>query len=449
MSRILKSGITRLALGLACGGFFAPAALAQMPVQVHELATDDPNYLANATDPGTGTFVAISGIGQVLGASQDDIDTMHAAYGGAGWRFVNGGALHGDLYVNKYKASAPPGASGGAHLNITYNRDPGDPPLANLFWLQIVNGPVLTGGTPAVDPVPPDDSLPFYFTSAEESGFRDPMVGDGDYGFDDAPETPYPAAPGGPAPTTSGFGAMLYLVSWDGSSHDVMVHSGFSWAFYMIRYPRCCMMNSARPADEQPSSPLLASGPFVLLAGGGRRARRRRSFTAFAGIALLMVFIVFAYPLLAAQGQVSPRRKLPANSCRLALKLAQKEYKEGEPIAISLRFRNASSVPVTIWSSGFYVNHNVIVTDDDREVVQTTEFGKRCQEMFDSPSGARGKNFPIEIAPGETCSEGSVADLTRLYVLKPGRYQVRVIYRDEHPPTPVQVTSNSVAFEVQ
>lgn len=42
----------------------------------------------------------------------------------------------------------------------------------------------------------------------------------------------------------------------------------------------------------------------------------------------------------------------------------------------------------------FYVNHNVIVIDKDQEIVETTEFGKRCQRIFGTAGAVRGKNSP-------------------------------------------------------
>lgn len=122
-------------------------------------------------------------------------------------------------------------------------------------------------------------------------------------------------------------------------------------------------------------------------------------------------------------------------------------FRRGDRISLTLSIKNRSKEPVTIWLSGFWPNHRVVVTDARGKEPPLTKDGKVRRDVF-APSGARDKNSPQVLAAGESHREMSNLDLTTLYELRPGRYRVRATYHDTSPPAPMRVVSNAVAFEV-
>ncbi|MBX6315012.1 MAG: hypothetical protein IRY99_19170 [Isosphaeraceae bacterium] len=130
------------------------------------------------------------------------------------------------------------------------------------------------------------------------------------------------------------------------------------------------------------------------------------------------------------------------------LTVPKEVFRPGEPIPLTLKFDNRSGRPVTIWSSGFWPNHRVVVMDERGEEAPLTDIGKERRDLF-APGGARDKNAPRVLSAGETYREGLDLDVTRLYRLGPGRYHVQVTYHDIQGPTPLRVTSNAAAFEIK
>lgn len=123
-------------------------------------------------------------------------------------------------------------------------------------------------------------------------------------------------------------------------------------------------------------------------------------------------------------------------------------YRSGEPIQLSLSFENPTEAAVTIWLSGFWPNHEILVTDDAGEEPPLTEDGKRRRAAF-APDGERDKNAPRVLSPGMRYRDAKGLDLTDLYRFEKGTYQVRAAYHDMQEPTPLYAATKAIAFEVK
>lgn len=122
-------------------------------------------------------------------------------------------------------------------------------------------------------------------------------------------------------------------------------------------------------------------------------------------------------------------------------------FQRGEPVRLSLKLRNTSSGPLTIWLSGFWPNHQVRVTDETGVEPPLTAFGVSVLSAF-APGGDRDKNSPLVLRVGAVHQETTDLDLARLYRLGPGRYKVSVTYHDLQPPTPMLLTTAPLPFEI-
>src|SRR5262249_51166627 len=136
-----------------------------------------------------------------------------------------------------------------------------------------------------------------------------------------------------------------------------------------------------------------------------------------------------------------------AKVVELTLELSKRSYATGEPIHVRSAIRNGTDQEVTIWLSGFWPNHRVVVTDvEDHEPAFTT-FGRSCRDAF-APGGGRDKNVALKLRPGESYAAGPKCDLNALYRFKPGRYHLAITYEDLQGPTPLKVTSKVAAFDI-
>ena len=119
----------------------------------------------------------------------------------------------------------------------------------------------------------------------------------------------------------------------------------------------------------------------------------------------------------------------------------------GESIAITFTIENKSEQPITIWQSGFWPNHLLIVKDQFDQEPTLTERGRLCRDAF-KPDGPRKKNIPVLVQPGTSDVERFRLDLTTLYQLAPGQYTLRITYEDRVGPTPLAVSSDPVSFVI-
>lgn len=367
-----------------------------------------------------------------------------------GWTFAGGGQLSGTLTVNSYAAAAT-ASQGGASISIAYSPGPNDPPLASLHWIQVIwtNEPLGGATSPYVDPVPNDDNLPFYWTLSEDGSMKNGSTGA--YSFSDAPSRGYPPPPDAGVSSVS-WGADLYLCSWDGQT-TVTIYDGVNWGWYIEQYPMTCMRSHGHPVQEEHTTQLSSMYPFILVGWPRRRRAGRSSIGRFHGpiTAVLIIVFVLALPQLAHAQKSSKGGGSQIASLALKLEKATYRQKDTEPIKAQLTFRNRLfDESITIWSSGFWTNHRLIVKDErGKESLELTDLGKKYMGMFSPKGGPRDKNAPIVVPPGESHIERVPGDLKQLYKFKPGKYTLQVLYEDTRPPTPLRVFSNRVEFTIE
>jgi|GEM_PF-3534449 len=129
---------------------------------------------------------------------------------------------------------------------------------------------------------------------------------------------------------------------------------------------------------------------------------------------------------------------------RSKITLAKTKFKVGEPILVTYEIKNFSGEPKTVWHSGFWPNHEIVVMNSEGKEPELTAGGKQVRNAF-SPQGQREKNVPYSLKPGAEDKAWEKYDVLGLYDLsKPGKYAVQYIYEEN-----VRVVSNMVSFEIE
>lgn len=407
------------------------------------------DWTPSASYQGTCAFVGLTpseNLTHLSGPTSAESTAMRSQF--PGWTFTGGGQLNSTLTVNSYGASAT-SSMGGGSLSLTYAPAASDPSLASLHWIQMVstNAPLGGATSPYVDPAPNDDTLPFFWTLVEDSTKKNGTAVT--YTFSDGATRPYPTPP----KNSVSWSGDLYLCSWDGNK-GVTIYDEVSWGWYIEQYPTPCLRSGGQPVFDESTVQLSGLYPFLVVGGLRRRRRRasRRWLGAFPGaiLAVLVIAFVLPSPLLADVRKLS--KGGGSQIARLTLKLDKATQKEKEPKPIKLELKYTNRLlddPITIWRSGFWPNHKVLVESEENDAeVPLTDMGKQYMKAF-SPNGGRDKNVPRVIPAGESYIEPTPVDLGLLYKLKPGKYRVQVLYEDDQPPTPFHLRSNQVAFTIE
>jgi RNA polymerase sigma factor (sigma-70 family) len=133
---------------------------------------------------------------------------------------------------------------------------------------------------------------------------------------------------------------------------------------------------------------------------------------------------------------------------RARVSLLRSKFIVGDPIEVSYVVKNVSKEEQTLWHSGFWPNHQVIVHDLFGKEAPLTNFGRQARRAF-SPGGVRDENALVKVPPGgEDATEGKY-DLLRLYDLsRPGVYTVQYIYQEKWGGWEGRLPSNVFRFEV-
>jgi hypothetical protein len=138
--------------------------------------------------------------------------------------------LSGTLNIDQYKATTSGDDNGGGLLEGTYTRAATDPAIADLHWIQMVATNRPLGGGPTtgyIDPRPNDDTLPFYWTLAEDTSAADGNKTATTYHFFDNSSRNATADP-----DFITWRGELMLASWDGSNPgNVTVYDGIGWGW--------------------------------------------------------------------------------------------------------------------------------------------------------------------------------------------------------------------------
>ena len=164
---------------------------------------------------------------------------------------------HGNLSVDKYNATAPFKAFGGAELQARYTKAAGDADM-NLQWIQLVkpvgfsfdpdetfnantgastgNGPIAAANGMFIDPYPNDgtDGGPFYWNETEWPRFQNGSDNFGAFSlkFSDRPRVAVQLG------ETKSMLFELYLVNWDGNANGTVEFlDGIQWGFTVTPTP--------------------------------------------------------------------------------------------------------------------------------------------------------------------------------------------------------------------
>lgn len=133
-----------------------------------------------------------------------------------------------------------------------------------------------------------------------------------------------------------------------------------------------------------------------------------------------------------------------AHGLAASLTASQAVFPSGQAVEVRYRIKNVSGREVTVWNSGFWPNHRLVVVDERDVEIALTEAGKEALAAFD-PNGPRRKNIAVPLAPGAIDVQYASLDLRRYFQLTPGKYRARCLYHEG----PVMVWSNSLAIEIQ
>lgn len=192
----------------------------------------------------------------VASADQAVQDALKAQFPSWTFTYSDADALDGNLIVNRYLASAS-SPFGGGLLDATYVVGNGDPVVANLRWIQLVttNAPLNGAVSPYIDPVPNDDTLPFYWTTPEDTSNANVATSCGNYAEGSKTDTRYHFGDCSTrnmsifnAPVT--WSGELVLASWTDpggnkwinasppiASQNVTVYGGIQWGWRITAAP--------------------------------------------------------------------------------------------------------------------------------------------------------------------------------------------------------------------
>jgi hypothetical protein len=194
------------------------------------------NHVASLVIPPDGDTVTLTPdpVTHVAGASAAMQAQLAAAFPAWTFTFAVGG-LAGTLNIDQYKATSSGAHNGGGLLEATYTRAAGDPTIANLHWIQLVDTNKPLGGTttPYIDPRPNDDTLPFYWTLAEDGQAANGNKTANTYHFFDNSNRTCTAHP-----ETINWAGELLLASWDNNDPGaVTVYDGVKWGWTLHCVP--------------------------------------------------------------------------------------------------------------------------------------------------------------------------------------------------------------------
>ena len=136
------------------------------------------------------------------------------------------------------------------------------------------------------------------------------------------------------------------------------------------------------------------------------------------------------------------------NGLRAKVSLARKQFGVHEPIVPQYVVENVSQVEQTLWHSGFWPNHQILLRDAGGNEPPLTAEGQARRHAF-SPGGPRDKNAPWKLKASQQDDTEGQYDLATLYDLsKPGRYAVQYVYEEKQGGWEGRLASNEAEFEV-
>jgi len=158
-----------------------------------------------------------------------DATLITSAYDG--WTVTKAtAATGGSIAVNTYEAAWASATLGGAKITAGYTQSNAVPAGSSLQWIQVIttNVPLNGATSPYLDPVPNDDTLPFYWNSTP-GDLAHAAPTSKSVKFDD-----FSRRGTASLATTNpiNWNAQLYLAEYDGNK-NVIVRDGISWGWSM------------------------------------------------------------------------------------------------------------------------------------------------------------------------------------------------------------------------
>lgn len=119
--------------------------------------------------------------------------------------------------------------------------------------------------------------------------------------------------------------------------------------------------------------------------------------------------------------------------------------------------QNHSDQPIVIFKCGFGSNHSIILVDEFGQEPPLKEQGQYAKTLFENWPN-RDQTIPVTVYPGN--SNRDTIDLANFYDLKPGKYRLKVRFRDQAVSSDrftgkkqaffmIDIVSNELLFEVK
>lgn len=130
---------------------------------------------------------------------------------------------------------------------------------------------------------------------------------------------------------------------------------------------------------------------------------------------------------------------------RMVISLPGREF-GNQPLMLTCEFQNHSANPIVIFKSDFGCNHSIIPKDGNGIEPTLTKLGSYLKERFKNGRN-RDRNIPVNVLPGKTSQE--TIDLARCYEFKPGKYRVKVLYREWCHNNIKSITRESIVIKIE
>lgn len=138
--------------------------------------------------------------------------------------------------------------------------------------------------------------------------------------------------------------------------------------------------------------------------------------------------------------------KSPSNKDYLmVISLPGREFGKG-PMMLTCEFQNHSEKPIVIYQSDFGCNHSIILKDGTGNEPKLTKLGSYLKERFKNGRN-RDQNIPVNVLTGKTSHE--TIDLARCYEFRPGKYRVKVLFREWCEKNIKAKTKESIIIEIE
>jgi RNA polymerase sigma factor (sigma-70 family) len=127
---------------------------------------------------------------------------------------------------------------------------------------------------------------------------------------------------------------------------------------------------------------------------------------------------------------------------RASVTLPKEKFEVGEAIPVAYVVKNVSKDEQTLYHSGFWANHEIVVRGADGKEPPLTDAGKQQRQVV-------AQSVPVKVPAGGEDAPDEKYDLATLYDLsKPGRYTVQYVYEEKQSGWEGRLPSNEAAFEV-